>query len=211
MEENMFINEILPPRCVGNGDDIAIDALRPLVANCHQFLEESKDLPLLKNLSVEYKDVQKVKVRQQKRTTAFSETFNQAFKREHTNIVQRAIFANGESSFIKPLLDSSSAAQEPFYIFPPNGYKFMYCKEVKNSTSEYRQVFDALFEQFGNEKEQATTIITDLLKFTYTKENLHEGISLGSEIIIYGVPYYFAVRASVVNTYNELLTSLHNH
>lgn len=179
-------------------------SFEPLAKHCQQFLKESSRLPLLKSLSVEYNDLHKVKVRQRKNKNTFSETLNQAFQDEHTKIFQRAIFANGEKSF-----SLSENNVEPFYIFPIDGYKFIYSKEVENSTSEYKQVFDALFEQFGNDNEQATTIITDLLKFTYTKENLSEGIELGSEIIIYNIPYYFAVRTSLVdNEYDKLLTSL---
>ncbi len=193
----MFLNELLSSDNTGE--------LEPVLKNCQQFLKESARLPLLKNLPIDYKDLHKVKVRQRKKANDLSETFNQAFQGEHSKIFQRAVFANGQESLEKPIDET----QEPFYVFPIDGYKFMYCKEVKNSNSEYRQVFDALFEQFGNDKDQATTVIADLLKFTYTRENLNEGISLGSEIIIYNIPYYFAVRVSQQESYNKLLTSLH--
>ena len=38
--------------------------------------------------------------------------------------------------------------------------------------------------------------------------NLQEGILHGSEIILYGIPFYYALRSSVVESYDDLLTSV---
>jgi hypothetical protein len=37
---------------------------------------------------------------------------------------------------------------------------------------------------------------------------LATGIDSGAELIIYGIPYYYAVRKSQIDNYNELLTVL---
>lgn len=170
--------------------------------NCSQFLTDSNYLPLYKNLSQQYDDFQKVKVRKKNESNNFTETFNEAFETQHPGLRQRAIFANGESSF-KPTMANNA---EPFYIFPINGYKFMYSKEVQNSGSEYKQVFETLFTQFGEEK--GNEVLTDLLRFTYTSSCLKEGIETGSEIIIYGIPYYYAVRVSSVDSYDDLISRM---
>ncbi len=81
----------------------------------------------------------------------------------------------------------------------------MYCTEVTHSTKDYQQVFDSLFEQFESEK--AEQLIHDLLKFTYTRENLIEGIERQVEIIFYNVPYYYAARVNTFE-YDDLLTDL---
>lgn len=171
-----------------------------LKTSCSQFLRESRGLPLLKNLPSSYKDFHKVKVRKRKGESGeFADTFNEAFETQHPGIRNRAIFANGIASF-NP---SESLEHEPFYIFLIDGYKFIYSREVMNSGEEYKQVFHTLFEQFGEER--GNEVLTDLLRFTYTSTNLYEGIDSGSEIIVYGIPYFYAIRTSTIKDYSELL------
>lgn len=173
-----------------------------LRTNCTQFLQESHGHPLFKNLSTEYGDFHKVKVRKRKGESGdFTETFNEAFENQHPGLRQRAIFANGHSTF-QPVFTENS---EPFYVLPIDGYKFMYSREVENSGQEYKQVFDTLFEEFGEEK--GNEVITDLLRFTYTSANLSEGIESGSELIIYGIPYFYAVRVESTE-YQDLLSMI---
>lgn len=172
---------------------------RAIYQRVDRFLAESQGIPLLKNLPKAYGHFHKVKVRQ-KKPTQFAETFNTGFE-DVARLHQRAIFANGPSSFEQ----SSDPNQQPYYIFPINGYKSMYSAEMRHSNVQYKQVFDALFEQFGNDKEQAIGVISDLLKYTYTKDNLHEGIKGGAEIIIYGIPYYYAIQQADFVKYEDLL------
>lgn len=173
-----------------------------LRTSCTQFLQESRGQPLFKNLSSEYGDFHKVKVRKRKGESGdFTETFNEAFEEQHPGLRQRAIFANGPSSF-HPTFNEG---MEPFYVLPIDGYKFMYSREVENSGQEYKQVFDTLFEEFGEEK--GNEVLTDLLRFTYTSTNLHEGIESGSELIIYGIPYFYAIRAAETE-YGDVLSTL---
>jgi|SRR5271157_483334 len=171
-----------------------------LKTNCKQFFSESSSLPLFKNLSSSYGDFHKVKVRKRKgESSDFTETFNEAFENQHPGLRQRAIFANGSKSF-QPITNEEF---EPFYIFPIDGYKFMYSSEVENSGHEYKQVFETLFDQFGEEK--GNEVLTDLLRFTYTAKSLNEGIESGSEIILYGIPYFYAMKVSAVEDYAALL------
>lgn len=179
-------------------DDPILTNVRAINHRITQFIEESKGVPLLKNLPSSYGDFHKVKVRF-KKPSEFSQTFNHAFE-DVSHLHQRAIFANGPSSFER----STDTSQEPFYIFPTNGYKFMYCTEVSRSSVEYKQVFDALFEQFGNDKGQAIDVISDLLKYNYIKENLYEGLSSRAEIVLYGIPFYYALKQSLVKDYTDL-------
>lgn len=192
----MRINEVLVITETHNELDI-------LAERCHQFFDESCGHPLLKNLPRSYSDLHKVKVRKRRaEDTEFAETFNEAFERQHPGLRQRAIFANGRPSFQR----SSDPSVEPFYVFPVDGYKFIYSREVQNSGQEYKHIFETLFEQFGEEKGNA--VATDLLRFTYTSERLDEGIETGCEIIVYGIPYFYGVRASTVDSYDQLLSTV---
>lgn len=169
---------------------------------CSRFLSESDDQGLVRLLPSDYKDIHKVKARKRNLNTPFTETFNQAFKEIGGDLCQRAIFAQGEDSFVA----ESTENQEPFYVFPINGYKYLYSEEVINSSSDYKKVFEVMFDHFGGEK--GKDIVTDLIKFSYKTTNLAEGIKQGSEIIFYNIPFYYAVRQSIVDGYQDLLHAL---
>lgn len=182
--------------------DYKIGALEPIKQQCTQFFEESAGLPMVKSLPQIYEDFQKVKVRKRKRTNTFSSMFNGAFKNEINNLRERSIFANGLAALEHNIMESA----EPFYIFPIDGYKFLYSKEVEDSNKNYKQVFESILDQLG--EQSGKDVVTDLLRFTYISENLAAGIESGAEIILYGVPYYYAVRESCIDNYDELLTVL---
>lgn len=186
----MLINEILD-----SSNNTIIHELNTVRKTCSQFLTDSHGSPLYKLLPKTYKDVHRVKVRQQKYNNELAEAFNKAFEETFRNIRQRAIFA-------APTKPIQTEEMEPFYVFPLNGYKFLYCKEVKNSNADYQQVMNILVEQFNND--EAINLITDILKYTYVQTDLNEGIVSGSEIILYGIPAYYAVRVSSISNYNKI-------
>ena len=121
-----------------------------------------------------------------------------AMRQEVRDLRQRAIFANSK------IMDVTEN-DDLFYVLPRDGYKFMYCPEVTHSNNDYQQVFDSLFEQFEDDK--AEQLIHDLLKFTYTRENLYEGIEKRVEIILYNIPYYYSARVDTFE-YPDLLTNI---
>lgn len=189
----MLIKEVL---CNSSADGER--ALITIRTACDQFLRESAKLPLYKLLPRTYSDFQRVKVRQQKKSDNVTEVFNAAFNTQFFNLRQRAVFAS-------PVISEATDEHEPFYVFPSNGYKFLYSKEVKNSNNDYKHVVDTLFEQF-EDNNKAIEIVTDILKYTYVRENLVEGILSDSEIILYGIPQYYALRVSSVPPYGKLFT-----
>lgn len=179
-------------------EDILVERNYHIIrTECSQFLEESGEIPLHKILPTTYNDIQKVKARFKKKTDEVSNYFNKAFETETSNLRQRAIFAYTTPPTITEDLDL-------FYVFPINQYKFLYSPEVTNSNSNYKQVIDTLFETFSDVNE-ATEIITDLLKYTYSAQNLYEGLSSSAEIIFYGIPYYYAVRVTPKITYKQII------
>lgn len=164
---------------------------------CSAFIVESNGLPLYKNLPSSYPDFHKVKVRHGKQHDNMSKSMNLAFESQNKQFTQRAIFASGT-------VPQAESTNETFYIFPIDGFQFLYNTEVKEATD--LKVFDSIFEQFGEKK--GCALIADVLKFSYTTHNLQEGILHGSEIILYGIPFYYALRSSVVESYDTLLTSV---
>lgn len=164
---------------------------------CSTFITESNQQPLLKNLPSCYSDCQRVKVRRSKNINYMSVPFNEAFNQQSPNLQQRSIFARNVVLYEQPLTDE-------FYIFPIDGFKFMYSREVSNSLSAFSSVFDSLVESYG--EMGGAEVLTELLKFSYTNSNLAEGISSGSEIVLYNIPFYYAIRASNIPSYKTLVT-----
>lgn len=160
-----------------------------LNADCSTFLRESQGLPIFRQLPTSYADFHRVKVRLHKRKDGVADVFERAFGQEYTNIRQRAIFTHSS-------LPVGTEQTEPFYVFPINGYRFLYSKEVSDSDSNYQHVIDKLVSELGDLTE-VTDIVTDLLKYTYSTSKLYEGMASGAEVIFYGIPYYYAVRTGV--------------
>lgn len=189
----MLVQELL-----GDTEGFGTREISTLKSKCTQYLHESAGLPLYKLLPNAYNDFHRVKVRQKRADDQVSEAFNRAFGAQFHNLRQRAIFTTGT----EPVVTEDT---EPFYVFPINGYKYLYSKEVTNSNNDYQQVIDSLFEQF-EDNNKAIEIVTDVLKYTYVRDNLVEGIVSDSEVIFYGIPYYYAVRVAAVPPYGKLLT-----
>ncbi len=166
-----------------------------LFTECEEFFTHAESNSIQKNLPNSYDDIHRVKVRKRKSHSDFSTTFNEAFTDETHELRQRAIFVNG--------IITEGGDEDLFYIFPPNGFKFIYSTEVTDSTEQYRSVFESILTSL---EDQAELTFQDLLKFTYTADNLKEGIKSGAEIIIYNTPYYYAIRESAYPDYKDLLS-----
>ena len=162
-----------------------------LLAECSEFVDQSHGHPLRKFLPSSYDDVHRVKVRKRRNKDEFNESFNQAFDEETHEIRQRAVFVNGVRNL--------EEGHESFFIFPPNGFKFLYCTEVMNSSNEYQSVYESMLDVDDGDT------FKELLKFTYRSDNLVEGLEAEAEIIIYNIPYFYAVRESV-HSYDEVLS-----
>lgn len=175
----------------------------PIAESCHQFFTESGGFPMVKLLPTEYQNFQKVKIRKRKNESSFANSFNDAFEHEMHQLRERSLFANGEVFLeSKTIID---VTVEPFYVFPIDGYDFIYNKGVTNSSENYAETFNEIFNQLG--ESSADKVFTELMKFSYTSSNLQEGLESGAEIITYGIPYYYTIRKSVIEDYNNLLTT----
>lgn len=66
-------------------------------------------------------------------------------------------------------------------------------------------MISTLLETMSDNNQRVFDIVSDLLKFTYTKTNLLEGILKGTEIIFYGIPSFYVVRCNSVDNYQSIL------
>lgn len=177
--------------------------LKLIREQCSEFLQIGH--PLFRLLSTSYNDFAKIKVRKKDKQDPIVTAYNKAFEQQFFNLRQRAIFAYPQI----PQITEHDIQQnvEPFYIFPINGFKFLYSREVKNSGRDYQQVINTLFENLGN-NQRAIEIVTDVLKYTYCHDNLIEGILSNSEIIIYNIPFYYAIRVEKNPDYKQIIKKL---
>lgn len=170
-----------------------------LIKECIEFLNLSNGQPLLKNLPVHRDGFRKVKVRKKKNENQFIKSFNEAFWTENEDLIQRSVFANGLTSFN----EVNDSVVEPFYVFPINGFKYMYSMEVRSSSLQYKETFDDLLETIGYES--GVRLFTEVLKYDYLFSDLETGIASGAEIIIYDIPYYYAIRKSLIADYKAFV------
>jgi hypothetical protein len=173
-----------------------------IIKECSQFIKESQGKPLVKFLPAKGSDSRRIKVRWKKSDSRFNELFNSVFS-EQSDLRNRCILSHGKTSlaFLPESNDSELAA---FYVLPINGYQYLYSSSIFDSKDTFSGTLSRLYEQMG--AEQAESMFTDILKFNYTSENLAEGIDHGCEIIIYGIPYYYAIRTSTVKSYSTLFS-----
>lgn len=163
----------------------------PTIANeCSQFITESTGRYVVKNLPKKYQGFSKVKVRVGKTKDKISENFNIAFKDRSYKIHERAIFAYTNINLL-----TNENDKEPFYIFPIDGYKILYNPEVKNLQTAYESI------EIDND------LMTDVLSMSYDSGELSEVISHQCEIIFYSIPYYYAIRSSLVDDYHAFFTN----
>lgn len=160
---------------------------------CGLFLLESQGKPLVKSLPIHSDGYRKVKVRKKKNDDEFVNKFNESFFTEFNDIRNRAVFVNGDQP--------QTEGTELFYVFPIDGYRFMYSPEVKNSSELYKDTFDKLIRTAG--KNNGMEIFTEMLQMSYTYDDLPSGIDLGCEIIIYDISHYYAIRKSLIDDYSN--------
>lgn len=158
---------------------------------CSEFLKLSNGLPLLKNLNKKDKLIRREKVRMKKnKNLDLNNIINKIYK-EHHNLIQRSILAHGAFGF-EPIIDDY---KEPCYIFPINGFKFMYTPYINDTINEYKNTLSNI------PKSMEFDLFKDIIINNYSHDNLEKGLKENNEIIIYNIPYYYAVNCEYVDEY----------
>lgn len=175
-----------------------------IVRECSDFLHDSEGHPLVKFLSAAGPDSRKIKIRKRKSSSEFDESFNKVFI-NHPDLRQRCVFANGIRGLTCVSENFSAEGNlDAFYIFPINGFKFIYSPNVYISSIQYKETLEMFIEVMGDGG--AIPAFSEVLKYDYISEKFAEGLSLGSEMILYGLQYYYAIRKSTINSYSTLFS-----
>jgi len=165
--------------------------LREISLNCQQFLEESEGEPLVKWFSSEYPDIHRVKVRKRKTKNQFDSTFNDAFYEHYPSLRQRSVIIN----------KNKSDGKEPFFVFPSDGFKFMYSPTITDSDKQYGDTFKDITQSLS--EDTGKEIFQDVLNYAYVSDSLPKAIVESSEIIVYNIPFFYVVRCNI--EYTKLL------
>lgn len=167
-----------------------------ILKECNQFLEESNQRPILRALSKNGDGFRKVKIRKKnKYDDPLEHYFDNAFVNKYKDVRLRSMIVHTTNS-----LDVAEE-QELFYVFPIDDYKILYNKQVNNYA-----VYAASLRPLLEELDSAELLLTHLFEHTYESQNLVEAIDSGAEILIYNIPYYYAIRKSLYRDYNDVLT-----
>lgn len=153
---------------------------------CSDFLRESKGLPVFKHLTGTSDAVARVKIRH--KANPINQYFGESVLRE----------SNGG----KTIIDSKSSpylGERNFWMFPTNGYKYLYGPNIHDYKASIRHILEHTSDQH---------LIREMVQDMHVGTNLVEGIASGAEILWYGISSYYAVDCSSYMDYNELLNLL---
>lgn len=168
---------------------------------CDLFLQESSDLPLIKSLKETDSNFRKVKVRTKSISDEFVESVNEAFENEYRNLYGRSVFCNGYHK-------DADTGEEQVYVFPINGFKYFFNPNVTLLLTQYKKAYETLNSSL--DEESAESIFVDMVKYSYNDSNipLNQALFSKKEIIIYNIPYYYAVKTEKFTDYLDLLELL---
>ena len=165
-----------------------------ILKECNQFLDESNQRPLLRALPKAGDGFRKVKVRKKnKYNDPLEQYFDKAFFDKYKELRLRSMIVQTVTPTEIP------EDKEMFYVFPINDYKILYNKNVTDYKT-YAQSLRPVLDVQG-----AESLLTDIFEYTYESQSLVQAIESGAELLIYNIPYYYAIRASLYKDYNDAL------
>lgn len=151
----------------------------------------------MKSLPKSKEGFARIKVRH-KKTNNFIMALNEYFNDSDPMLGNRCVYAG------KPweVCDSSS---ELYYIFPPNGFKYIYINNDNFSTRSFSESFNVLYE-FSDQLSK--TVLKNALRDSVGCGILSEGLSSNSEVLIYNISYYYAIKCSLVEDYKFMFYNI---
>lgn len=188
----MLFYELIPPTAPAS----EISAM--LRINCEQFIEESGGFPLYKSFPSSYGSYKRVKVRFQKRKNLTSDVYEAAFGNGVGTFRERCVMASGAARIL------TESNESVYYVFPVNGYQFMYSKQITDSSSAFEGVINTIIENLP--LSEGAALLTDLVKFSYQQTDLSEGIQSGAEIILHNIPSFYVVNTELYPNYKQLIS-----
>jgi len=178
--------------------------IKRIQTECTEFLSTANDLPLIKVRKINESNFKKVKVRTKTTADHFVGAFNEAFHDTYRNIHGRSIFCNGKHA------KATEDEFEEIYVFPINGFEYLF-----NPNIEFHEEYKKIYAKLNNSMEEsdAERLLIDMIEYSYLNidTNFYEALFSQKEVIIYNIPYYYAVKRSKFLIYDDLLRVLKNY
>lgn len=177
---------------------MSLNLLEKIKYECSEFIQCSESLPLVKTLKKNPANFKKVKVRTKSKKNDFIEAFNEAFSEEYKNIHGRSIFCNGSHTI------TELNEYERIYVFPINGFKYLYNPNV-TFVEEYKKLYETLNSSMSGV--DVESLFIDMIEYSYksVQTSFKDALFSQKEIIIYGIPYYYAVKVNKFPHYSDLI------
>lgn len=168
-----------------------------LVKECSQFLQQSEKNPLFKLLPSHGEGFRKVKIRKKKtHEYKIEKYFDIAFMGEYKDLRLRSLIAHTKEPDIIP------EGRELFYVFPVDGYKVL----VNPVIQDYKEFIFSLECALQTANIDSSSILNDLFSTGYSESDIKSAAAHKSDIFIYGISHYYAIRKSLVDDYHNFIS-----
>lgn len=169
---------------------------KSITQHCSQFIKDSAGAPLFRCLNSNGEGFRKVKIRKKNRHEfELEKYFDMAFDHEYKDVRLRSVVAYTTPPAVR------TPSHELFYIFPTDGYRVLFNRQVSN----YSQYIEELQESVRGCK-QPDELMKMFFSYAYAHtSNISEAMTPNSTILLYGIQDYYAVRASLIEDYNDFI------
>ena len=154
---------------------------------CSQYLNllPTPDSWLMKPMKSNTGMSSKIKIRHKKVKAEYEAEINNVFSSEHQKLLQRCLIAYTSNKSLN-LNDDMTL----YYVFPINGFKFMYNPIIDYSLQQYDDLLDKLNDMGSSKRD----IFYNTIKLSFKSDSLIEANQNSCEIIFYNIPYYYAIQ-----------------
>lgn len=167
-----------------------------ILKDCSEFLSKAGNSPLYKLLPTSGEGFRKIKIRKKNRHEhSFERYFDMAFGHQYKDLRLRSMIAQSKEP------DNKNPLLEPFYVFPTNGFKILYNQQIDDYAS-YIKNLEGILHNTGSMEQ----LLKSLFEYAYVEGDILEAVKSGSDILVYDIPYYYAVRKSLVQSYDNFIS-----
>lgn len=86
-------------------------------------------------------------------------------------------------------------------MFPINGFRILYNQQIDDYNSYIKNLEGILHNTNSMEH-----LLKSLFEYAYVEGDILEAVKSGSDILVYDIPYYYAVRKSLVQSYDNFIS-----
>ncbi len=167
-----------------------------IIDKCSHFIT-SPTVPLYKALPSVGDGFRKIKIRKKEKHDLNYEKFlDESFEHERKDLRLRSVLAHTSEP------TSFKDNEEIFYIFPPNGYKVLFSENIADHKQYVKELTNTL-----KETPTVNLLLKSLFQSAYRVGTVQEAAKNRSDVVIYNIQYYYAIRKSIITDYSDFIIS----